>query len=358
MTIQQIVNPENVEIELQKIWEKLAQENKMRACLFNLLVFNRYSERADYIRNIAQKIIEKFPCRVLFISENPDAKEPYLKTAVSVMKAKGESSIACDDIDFGVSSSELHKIPYVLLPHIIPDLPIVLLWAEDPSKEHILFESLTKIAHRIIFDSESADSLSKFANTVLNLVESKGYEIADLNWGRTEGWRDLISNIFNPPERLSILKEISEITITFNAKESESFCHVKIQSMYLLFWLADRLQWKFQKTSNDFNFEFENGIKGSIIGTKWEKTGPGTILSVVFKTKSGQTIDCARIPERYHHAKIQFSSHEICDLPFQFVLGKTATGQSLVKEICMKGTSSHFIEMLQILKSLKKDLIC
>ena len=106
MSIQQIVKPEAIEERLKEIWERLGQENKMRACLFNLIVFNRYSERTDYIRSIVQKVIDKFPCRVLFISEDPNPQEPYLKTAVSVIMAEGaESSIACDHIDIGVGGT-------------------------------------------------------------------------------------------------------------------------------------------------------------------------------------------------------------------------------------------------------------
>ena len=78
MTIQQIVAPELIESELIKIWEALAKENKMRASLFNLIVFNRLSPRTDYIRSIVQKVDEKFPCRTLFVSEDPEAKESYL----------------------------------------------------------------------------------------------------------------------------------------------------------------------------------------------------------------------------------------------------------------------------------------
>ena len=95
MTIQQIVSPERIETELLKIWEDLSKENKMRASLFNLVVFNRLSSRTDYIRNIVQKVVEKFPCRTLFISQDTDTKQNYLKTAISVLFPNaGESSIA------------------------------------------------------------------------------------------------------------------------------------------------------------------------------------------------------------------------------------------------------------------------
>src|SRR5690348_8539575 len=140
MTTQQIVDPAKIEPELIRIWEGLAKE-KMRACLFNLIVFNRLSDRTDYIRDIVQKVSEKYPCRVLFITQDPQSPHSYLKTAVSVV---GNGTIACDYIDIGFAGPEMQRVPFVLLPHIIPDLPVSLLWTEDPSHDHPLFEPLIK----------------------------------------------------------------------------------------------------------------------------------------------------------------------------------------------------------------------
>ncbi len=359
MTIQQIVDPSNIEPELIRIWEGLAKENKMRACLFNLIVFNRISARTDYFRNIVQKVIDKYPCRVLFITSDPEAPVPYLKTAVSVVAPiGGEVSIACDYIDFGVSGPDMVRIPFVLLPHIIPDLPVSLLWTEDPSQAHELFDPLSKLAQRIIFDSESADSLLAFAQRVLAMRAETKTDIADLNWGRTEGWRDLIASIFDSAERNAQLKEIHEIKITYNAKATEFFCHLKVQSMYLLGWFAKRMKWKLKKASKSLAFEFEGARKGKIDQLDWEKLGPGTIISVDLASKDGNFFECSRIPEQYHTVEIEISSQEKCDLPYQFVLGKTATGQSLVKEIITKGTSPHYLEMLEELKQLDKDNLC
>ncbi|MDE3046055.1 MAG: glucose-6-phosphate dehydrogenase assembly protein OpcA [Verrucomicrobiota bacterium] len=354
---QQIVNPAKIEDQLLLIWEGLAKENKMRASLFNLIIFNRYSERTDYFRNIAQKVVEKFPCRIIFISEDPNPHEPYLKTAVSVVMPHGpEGSVACDQIDIGVAGGDLERVPYVLLPHILPDLPVTLLWTEDPSKPHPLFRPLAKLANRLIFDSESTDHLSSFAKTVLALKEKEGYEIADLNWARTEGWRDLLSFVFSTPEKQQSLQRLSELIITYNASPTEFYCHVKIQSIYLLTWLADRLGWKYRTVDNELRFQFslpQGSLTASLKSAEWKGPGPGTILSADFATPQQETFHCERIPERHHFVNIQIATQEKCDLPYQYLLGQTATGQSLVKEICMKGTSDHYLHMLKLLPTFE-----
>lgn len=339
MTTQQLVSPEQIEPELIKLWEKLAKE-KMRACLFNLLVFNQLSPRTDYIRDIVQKVSEKYPCRVLFISSDPKSAKPYLKTAVSVV---GNGTIACDYIDVGVSGSEMQRVPFVLLPHIIPDLPVSLLWTEDPSIPHPLFEPLASLSNRMIFDSESAESLLAFSQRILKLQEKTGIDTADLNWARTEGWRDLIASLFRSGEKL---EQLEEVRLTYNARKTESFCHLKVQSIYLLAWLSSRLKWKFLKSTPSLEFTFEKQ-RGEIRSAEWEKLGSGTVISIDMATKDGYLYQAQREPKQYHHVWIQISSPEKCELPYSYVLGKTATGQSLIKEIITKGTSAHYLDMLK-----------
>ncbi len=362
MTIQQIVSPEKIETELLKIWEDLSKENTTRASLFNLIVFNRLSSRTDYIRNIVYKVAEKFPCRTLFISEESPVATAYLKTAISVLFSSDETNpIACDLIDIGVAGSDIEKVPSLLLPHLLTDLPIYLLWTEDPSPPHPLFAPLSALAHRIIFDSESADLLLNFATTLLKLQKKTKADIADLNWARIQGWKDLIDSVFNPIEKVSELGEIAGIRIVYNGRESEFFCHLKIQAMYLLAWLASRLEWTVKKANQNLQFSFgsqKGNIESSIVSEHWEKLGSGTVIGIEITTRNGNRVKAFRIRERYHYVKIETSSSDSCELPYEFLLGQTATGQSLVREICMKGTSSHYLEMLKTLLILDKDKLC
>lgn len=357
MTIQQIVDPANIEHELLRVWEALAKKNKTRASLFNLIVFTRLSHRTDYFRNIVQKIVEKFPCRTLFISHDPDSPTAYLKTAISVVTPGTDASIACDQIDIGVAGPDLERVPFVILPHLVPDLPNYLLWAEDPSIPHPLFPFFSRLATRIIFDSESASSLLIFAKTILELKQNTGVDIADLNWARTEGWRDLIASTFDSAERRELLKKITLFKIVYNSQQTEFFCHLKIQAMYLLAWISSRLGWKFKKATPALLFAFKE-IDAKIQPENWKQLGPGTIISVQLHISDDHFFDACRIPDESHHVKIQFSSPEQCYLPYRFVMGKTATGQSLVKEICTKGTSTHYLEMLKELQTLDRDRLC
>jgi glucose-6-phosphate dehydrogenase assembly protein OpcA len=247
------------------------------------------------------------------------------------------------------------------LPHILPDLPVYLFWAEEPSISHPLFTPLARMATRIIFDSESADNLYGFAQTLLTLKGEKKLEVADLNWARLEGWRDLLASAFDSKERIADLHDIKEITITFNARETEYFCHLKIQAMYLLALLSSRLSWQFQKAQNkkgSFHFQFADNISATVESAFWQNLGPGAILSMSVKTGKGSHYQFTRNPKATHQVAVQISTLDRCELPYQFVLGKSHMGQSLVREIFLKGTSSFFLQMLCQLTLLDQGRIC
>ncbi len=330
---QKIVPPDQIESTLQSIWEGLAKTNRTRASLFNLIFFHELSPRTDYLRTIAQKVVEKFPCRLLFISFDPDPSTSYLKTAVSVVAPQGSISTACDQIDIGVAGSDLKKVPFLILPHLLTDLPICLLWAEDPSKEHSLFEPLSEIATRLIFDSEATSHLTAFARTLLTLKTKKSFDIADLNWARTEGWRDLLATTSASPEYLHQLQNAISLDVCFNARETPFFSHLNIQANYLCAWLTSRLQWK--------------EVPCTVFSESWNLINPGYLLSVKITTKEQHQIYCTRVKQQPDRVFVYISSPNQCDLPYQYILGPAAAGQSLVKEICMKGTSPHYLDVLQ-----------
>jgi len=361
MTAQQIVNPKDIETELMNIWEKLAKENKTRACLFNLIIFTKLNKRADYIRGIAGKVIEKFPCRILFITSDPDLSKDYLKTAVSVVAPEsGDSHIACDNIDIGVAGKNYLKVPFLILPHILPDLPVYLLWSEDPCLENDLFEKIEPLTHRIIFDSEASDDLISFAKLIQKYHSQNRADVADLNWARTEGWRDLIAASFYSEDRIKKINDAKLIHIFYNSEQTDFFCHFKIQALYLQAWLASRLGWQFEsidEKDQDLFLHYKTNEKPVTIQLtpdKMKDLTPGAILDVTVQTNQEEEYHFIRDKDQHHQVTIQISSKEKCEIPYKFILGKEAMGQSLSKEITYKGTSTHYMKTLELLTKVEK----
>ena len=239
---QTIVKPSEIHDTLAKIWDSLESTGKMRASLFNLIFYTEDGPRADYTQKIIQNVIEKFPSRVILIRAS---HTEGVVTKVSVLSPRGpEMDVACDLIDITVSQTECLRVPFLILPHILPDLPVYLLWGKDPSLRDPLFLELKKLATRVIFDSECSESLPEFARSALEHYNSCNADIADLNWARCESWRNVISSVFYSEEKLQDLKNAKKIEIRFNAASTSSFCHTQIQALYLQSWLTVQLEWK------------------------------------------------------------------------------------------------------------------
>lgn len=363
MSTPTFVSPANIESELTRIWDSLQGTNKMRACLFNLILYAQKGKRTDYIRKIVQKVIERFPSRVLLVTADKAPTEDYLKTGVSVLSAtKGEYDVVCDLIEIEVAGKQQERIPFLLLPHLLTDLPIYMLWAEDPVQEDPVAYQLERFVNRLIFDSESTDNLSGFAKALLHHRKVSGVDIADLNWARLESWRDLLSVTFYTEERLSKLEEAKRVEITYNGNETQFFCHTRIQSIYLQAWLSCQLNWKlkdYKIESKKMRFIYEKAegeVVFDITPAQHQELSPGTVMSVSLITEKEELFSFCRNQKHPHQISMEISTPIQCDIPIQFIFAKAESGQSLVKEICHKGTSSHYAKVLNFVKNLGSHL--
>ena len=359
------VHPSQIEARLEEIWESLQGTNKMRACLFNLILYAKKDKRLPYLHTTVQQIIERFPSRVIFITHDDESSDSELQTNVSVLSAEeGQSEIICDLIEIEVSKDNQACVPFIVLPHILPDLPIYFFHADDPSAENPISTELERYARRVIFDSEAAASLPKFAATVLELSEKSPAEVADLNWGRIEGWRQLFANAFKSEDEMSLMRKASEIHIHYNAEATESLCQTRIQAIYLQGWLACQLGWTFQRGRIDedrLSFSYDTDhlpVRVTLHPSKMSGIQAGRILSVAITTENDYHFKFQRKPDCPDHVLIEKSSPSVCFLPTQYILTRASTGQSLVKEVCHRGTSQHYLRLLRLLKQYDQGGLC
>jgi hypothetical protein len=95
----------------------------MRASLFNLLVVAPKNQRADYVRTITLKVLERFPSRVIFTTIDKNLSNDSLNASVSLIPG-ASYDVVCDFIELEASKQAQGKIPFVILPHLLPDLPL------------------------------------------------------------------------------------------------------------------------------------------------------------------------------------------------------------------------------------------
>ena len=351
-----VVEPKNIELALNKLLEDHKDVAPMRASLFNLVVYIGDTKRKEYIENLIDTIISQFPCRVLLINHNKESNEDFLQTGV-YPKLVGASSakVLVEHISIEVSGLSIEKIPFLLLPNLICDLPVYLLWTEDLSNQPLL-KKLSKITDRLIFDSECSDNLQMLAKDLYQDLEKKEVDVADLNWTRLEGFREVIKALFNTPSKLELLKSCESLEIHYNANCDSFFYHNHIQAHYLHTWLAAQLGWKFDSLSiteakTTIQYQTPTPLNVETIPICSPNLPPGTPVSVVFKMANKKTITFNKTS--LECIDIDVSSDEDLKDLFHTHVRHTQWERSLAKEICFKETSQHYTNMLNTLSQIQ-----
>lgn len=137
-----------------------------------------------------------------------------------------------------------------------------------------------------------------------------------------------------------------------------------MQSIYLQGWLACQLGWEYKKLVNEsaatkFYYEFKGEpITVTLHPKEMKSIKPGRIISLEINSKDETKFSIARKLECPHHVQIERTTPETCSLPIDYIFETEESGKSLVKEICHKGTSNHFINLLKLLLKVKDGEFC
>lgn len=350
-------SPAKIESDLVRLWD--THSNVTKACLFNLIVYTHEPRRTKYFQDVIQSIIEKSPCRIIFIQGNRDPNQDYLKVAVSTATTgKGSSAVACEQIVIQAAGKQLARVPYLILPHFVPDLPIYLLWGQDPTQENEILPFLEKFACRLIFDSECAENLPQFSQDLIRRMEKRKTALIDMNWVATSGWRHALAKTFDTQEKIDHLTTAETIQIHYNHPPSDYVYHSDIPAIYLQAWLASALNWELQdiqKSPEGIRIIYQSvktPLTINLIAKKLDKVSPGSILNIDVISREDHSYALA-LSANAHQVVVHVSTAEECLLPFFLPLPNVQKGKSLINEIFYRTSNAAYLKMLKFLSQDK-----
>lgn len=358
------INPSEIEKTLVSLFEQEKKMSIIKASLFNLIIFCEENERVDYLKSLCTSLIKKFPCRIIFIKESKK-EEDFLETRVSALKPEGEDEgFFCEFIEFHVSPSYKERISYLVIPHIIPDLPVYLLFSKDIALgDTPTTLNLDKLPLRIIFDSECMEHMSAFASYI-ETVQEEHTSLGDLNWARFTPWRRLLCKVFSNKDKHQTLIHADTVTITYNTHATDSFKHNKIQATYMQGWLAEKMGWEFESVSceNDKVHITYNSPAGKhnifLEGSPPNQDlYPGRLTSIVIE-QGDNSISFIRDKKSYQLIKICHCNKDTCEVATTYPITGEGTGMSMTGEIYSRETSKDFLASLKLIAKLKTGIIC
>lgn len=358
------VDPKDIQKELDKLEEIHKQNNQLRASLFNLVVYVHKNDKIQFFLNIVDQIIQRFPCRIIFVEEDIANKEISLKTSIAAKIIQNGDSphVVCDKIYIETSGDTTEQIHHLILEHVIVDLPIYLLWGQDPTLNHPLFAPLKQMAQRLIFHSECSQNLQQLSVKLLQNIIHPNLDVADLNWIYLEEWKGVLKALFSTADMTPYLHQIKKINLSFCSTPTPSFGHNHFQVHYLHAWLASQLGWKFinyKSSTLDKIIQYQGQNKEVVVHISETAcqlgTPTGTILSIQMETYDNKNFYFTSPPQdsRIH---IEIKDEGKPNSIYNVSLMKTKWEIFLAKEICYKETSQHYIQMLDVLAKIQ-DLV-
>lgn len=323
-----------------------------RTALFNLVIYTHDSLRIEYCNRVVEMVSKQFPCRIFFI-ESTKETTGELNLNFSVLGEEKGKSFSSDFIHIKASGEGLTRVPYLIIPYLIPDLPIFLLWDEDITKDSQILSSLRPLATRIIYDSESMDDLKSFTAHMMQQLHNCKTEIIDMNWVRIAGWREVIAKTFDTAYRFDLLKKSTSIDLVYNDRGNELTVCKQTQAYYLQAWIASRLKWKWEtlvKTKDSLEIHYTQSkqmIIVRLIPGKREDLAPEEIIDCRFSNPS--LFECTLSRQTSTQVQVHASDQYQCVIPFNLILPTLQSGRSFIQEIFYQKINPQYPEILPYL---------
>lgn len=349
----------DVSSELAKLGADGNKKGLIKGCLFNLIVYSQDSQRCHFLKEIIQAVMETFPCRIIFIECESSTREDFLKVTVEEETVKKNGSIiSCDKIHIKCSSKYLNRVPYIVLPHFVPDLPIYLLWGQDPSQENEILPHLQKVACRLIFDSDSASDIRNFCREMLSQSTFKNLSVTDMNWASLTSWRETLFQVFDTPEKIEQLRSCKQLIVHYNNKPSQDSRHTERRAIYLQGWIAAQLNWQYIDSSfqnESIKISYKNRQDQTdiiLIGQNISDLPSGAIVEIEIHTQNDTVFDMLRMSAQ-PFIKVHISTKDVCELPLTFPLRHAKKGLLFMNEIFFVPCSNHYWNMLKTIEAIQ-----
>jgi glucose-6-phosphate dehydrogenase assembly protein OpcA len=348
MSNQPVIEIGNIQQELNKGREP------QQTYLFNLIVYSPNKARSADLKNILSRVTEKFPCRIIHIEKNEEKSANELKVKVSKEKlGKPGMEVPCDVIDISVSDTQMERLPFLILPNIVPDLPVYLIWGEDPTISTKTLSALQHFSTRLIYNAAWVDHLQEFSLRMVPFLKNLRLDSMDISWGVLSGWKDLIAQVFDSHEKIHVLQNCKKIKIGFRYVEPED----SIEAIYLQGFIASTMGWKL--TAEEIQHEHHKAIcysyHGRDINVLLEpvreldvKHGSILYFELIAQDDSIYSLN-SRTPSK---VVLHISSDKTCEMPCTFALPDINRGFNFLKEIFYQPPSDHYNRMLEIISKV------
>ncbi|MCL6430376.1 MAG: glucose-6-phosphate dehydrogenase assembly protein OpcA [Anaerolineae bacterium] len=216
----------------------------VRATVLNLVVFAGNPAAAADLASVAAALADRHPSRTILIGTAwPAGDEEWtIEVWARCHRAPARYVVCFEGIEIMAREEALERVPALILPLLLRDLPVVLWWPGDVPTRSPLFLGLLANADRLVADSASAPAPEALLSRLAGLVglEQCQCTIGDLDWHRLTPWRELTARLFDPPDSRSYLQHVERVLLDTVEQPGRPDA---TQAYLYTAWLATRLGW-------------------------------------------------------------------------------------------------------------------
>ena len=164
------------------------------------------------------------------------AKHPSRVILFDATQAEGTHHVEGDDwIELGAKGSNAELLRGAANALRLPDAPVILLWIAPGIGDDERFCELSRDARTVVYNSSLVDAGNAALRQLVEYVERHPeLPLADIAYLRLAPWQESIAILFDGEESSELL-DLTRVEIG---------CGSDPEGLYLLGWLASRLNWK------------------------------------------------------------------------------------------------------------------
>ncbi len=279
-----------IESALNDFWRSLALDGEhavLRSATSTLILVATKAPRYQTFVQTLPELIRRRPGRIILIQLQPagETVEAFISAHCRV-SSQGGKQLCCEQITLHCPSAQTDKLPGIVLPLLLPDLPVLLWWPDAPQARVSIFSSLCPTIDRLIIQSGAWitgwQALCSLAQWILR--HQPQVRIMDLTWTSLTSWREALAQFFDAKEGAALLQGIDRIEFqTTSAGFSPA-------AGWLLAWLATVLQWRLRVHAQP-DFTGPSGPISTSFAVRKAEAGQDGLVSVTLFTRcEGKTV--------------------------------------------------------------------
>lgn len=283
-----------IDREIQRLWREVNERPEAvlgegasapvtRICTLTLVAVASDDATAQMISDVTAGLVGQHPCRSIvlrFLEGDSDRLDAAIALVCGRALA-GRPPVCCEQITIEAAGRALARLPGLVFPLLVPDLPVYVWWAGQVPREgeprREVLRRLLDVADALVVDSAGMPDPMGALGSVASLSRSLPRGLRDLTWGRLTPWRDLLAQTFDPAPLAAALDRVDRVRITAGGSPSTD----PVGALLLLGWLGSRLGWEVERPASrkDGRMDGELRRSGGVVQAE-VVGGPGPVSSV------------------------------------------------------------------------------